>query len=417
MRLFALLVKVLCHSCDISNSHLTRREAPGFRHGEVSRAARKQHTTIDVFLNTCYSRGMKQTMLLKLGPTSEQHQALLDTMHQFNAACDYVASVAFAEKTANKFALQKVVYGELRTTYKLAAQLAIRAISKASEAYKRDKSIQPHFKSEGAVVYDERVMSFKGLLTVSLLTVAGRVLVPFQVGEYQAARMDAIKGQADLIYRKGIFYLAVTRDVPTPAPEEVTDTLGIDLGIVNLATDSEGETFSGEAVEKVRQRHHALRQRLQKRGTKSAKKHLKKLSGKEARFRKNSNHVISKRIVAKAKANGQGIAIEELRHIRTRTEARLRRSQRSRHSSWSFGQLRSFLSYKAALAGVPLHTVNPRNTSRTCSECGHSAKENRKSQASFVCQACGYTDNADRNAAVNIARASVMVPIVSSLRA
>ena len=123
--------------------------------------------------------------------------------------------------------------------------------------------------------------------------------------------MDAIKGQADLLYRKGIFYLAVTLDVPTPAPDETADTLGVDLGIVNLATDSEGETFSGEHVEKVRTRHHALRGRLQKRGTKNAKRHLKKLAGSEARFRKNTNHVISKRIVAKAKSNEQGIAIEE----------------------------------------------------------------------------------------------------------
>ena len=289
---------------------------------------------------------MKQTMLLKLLPTKEQHQALLDTMHQFNAAANYVASIAFAEKTANKFELQKMVYGELRTTYKLAAQLAIRCISKASEAYKRDKSIQPTFKPLGAIVYDERVMSFKGLMTVSLLTIHGRVLVPFQVGEYQQARMDAIKGQADLLYRNGVFYLAVTLDVPTQKPQETSDTLGVDLGIVNLATDSEGETFSGQAVEKTRKRHHALRQRLQKRGTKSAKRHLKKLSGKEARFRKNSNHVISKRIVQKAKSRGQALAIEELRHIRTRTERTVRHSQRSRHSSWAFAQLRSFMIYK-----------------------------------------------------------------------
>ena len=356
---------------------------------------------------------MKQTMLLKLAPTTEQAQTLLDTMHAFNAAANYVASVAFAEKTANKFALQKLVYGELRTTYKLAAQLAIRCISKASEAYKRDKSIQPTFQPEGAIVYDERVMSFKGLTTVSLLTLSGRVLVPFLIGGYQESRMGSIKGQADLLYRNGTFSLAVTLDVPTPEPIATDETLGIDLGIVNLATDSEGETFSGEAVEKTRQRHHVLRQRLQKRGTKSAKRHLKKLSGKEARFRKNTNHVISKRIVQKAKAKKQAIAIEELRHIRERTERTVRHSQRARHSSWAFGQLRQFLSYKATLAGVPLHTVDPRNTSRTCHVCGHCAKANRKSQAAFCCVECGHTDNADRNAAINISRASVMVPIVS----
>jgi len=352
-------------------------------------------------------------MLLKLLPTKEQHQALFDTMHAFNEAANYVAQVAFAEKTANKFALQKLVYGELRTTYKLAAQLAIRAISKASEAYKRDKSIQPAFKPEGAIVYDSRVMSFKGLLTVSLLTISGRVLVPFQVGDYQQARLDAIKGQADLIYRNGTFYLAVTLDVPEPEPGESQGTLGVDLGIVNLATDSQGEAFSGELVERNRKRHHALRQRLQKRGTKSAKRRLKKLSGKEARFKRNTNHVISKRIVAKAKATGQGIAIEELRHIRKRTDSTVRRSQRSRHSSWAFGQLRQFLSYKAALAGVPLHTVDPRNTSRTCPACGHCAKENCKSQAFFCCVACSLAMNADIVGALNISRAPVNVPIVA----
>src|SRR5437762_9986513 len=135
---------------------------------------------------------MKQTMLLKLAPTIEQHQALLETMHAFNAACDYVAEIALSEKTANKFALQKIVYGELRTTYKLASQLAIRAISKASEAYKRDKSIKPTFRREGPLVYDPRVMSFKGLTHVSLLTLCGRVLVAFIIGNFQQSRMDAI---------------------------------------------------------------------------------------------------------------------------------------------------------------------------------------------------------------------------------
>jgi putative transposase len=357
---------------------------------------------------------MKQTMLLKLAPSPEQSNALLETVYAFNDACNAIAEVAFAEQLANKFELQKLVYAHIRKQYGLSSQLTIRAISKVVDSYKRDKSIKPTFRREGAVTYDERVMAFKGLTEVSLLTLQGRVLVPFRIGGYQQSRLESIKGQADLLYRKGTWYLAVTLDVPTPTPDEPTETLGVDLGIVNIATDSTGETFSGTQVEKTRQRMHALRRRLQKRGTKSAKRHLKKLSGKEARFRKNTNHVISKRLVHKAKQKKQAIALEELRHIRHRTERTVRRSQRARHSSWSFAQLRFFLSYKAALAGVPLHTVDPRNTSRTCSECGHCAKENRKSQASFLCQACGHCCNADINAAINISRVVVMQPIVSS---
>src|SRR5215469_6883179 len=115
-------------------------------------------------------------------------------------------------------------------------------------------SSQPTFKSEGAIAYDERVMAFKGLTTVSLLTLQGRVLVPFSIGAYQRARMDVIQGQANLLYRKGRWYLVVTLDVPTPPAEPAEDTLGVDLGIVNLATDSDDETFSGAAIERTRQR-------------------------------------------------------------------------------------------------------------------------------------------------------------------
>ena len=155
------------------------------------------------------------------------------------------------------------------------------------------------------MTYDERVMSFKGLNTVSLLTLSGRVLVPFRVGSYQQSRLDSIQGQADLLYRHGTFYLAVTLDVPEGSPIETNDTLGVDLGIVNLATDSTGESFSGTLVEQHRQRHQALRQRLQKRGTKSAKRHLKNFPARRPDFSKNTNHVISKRLVQKAKQHKQ----------------------------------------------------------------------------------------------------------------
>lgn len=80
--------------------------------------------------------------------------------------------------------------------------------------------------------------------------------------------------QADLLYRNGTFSLAVTLDTPEPQLESNGDMLGVDLGMVNLATDSTGETFSGEQVEKTRRRMHSLKQRLQKRGTKSAKRHF-----------------------------------------------------------------------------------------------------------------------------------------------
>lgn len=260
-------------------------------------------------------------MVLKLAPTPEQHAALLDTLHTFNEACNYAAEIAYTTRTSNKFELQKLVYAPLRLQYHLPAQMAIRAISKTVEAYKRDKSIKPMFRPEGAMVYDPRIMSFKNWEHVSLLTLQGRVLVPFRFGAYQQARLEAIRGQADLLYRDGRFYLAVTLDVPEPAPDEPQGTLGIDLGIVNLATDSDGQTFSGGQIERTRKKMLALRSALQAKGTKSAKRHLKKLGRRESRFHRHVNHRIAKHLVQKAKHTNRGIALEDLRHIRQRTDA------------------------------------------------------------------------------------------------
>lgn len=354
---------------------------------------------------------MKLVFMVKLSPSEEQRRALLETLERFNEAANWIAGVAFEHSTASKYKLQKMIYHEVRERFGLSAQMTVRCISKVSEVFKRDKSKKPTFREHGAMVYDERLMSFKGLDTVSLLTLRGRELIPVRLGDYQAARMDRRKGQADLLYRNGTFYLALTVDAPEPEPDDPTGTLGVDLGIQNLATDSDGETFSGKDVEKSRKRYERIRSKLQKAGTKSAKRHLKKLSGREARFRKDVNHCISKALVGKARETSRAIHLEDLQGIRQRTT--VRKAQRSRHETWSYFQLRSFIEYKALLSGVLLYLVDPRNTSRTCSECGHCEKANRKSRDDFLCKSCGFEAAADVNAAINISRATVMRPIVS----
>ena len=155
----------------------------------------------------------------------------------------------------------------------------------------------------------------------------------------------------------------------------------------------------------------AGRQRLQRRGTKSTKRHLKKLRKRQARFQKDTNHRISKDLVARAKGTARGIALEDLSDIRERT--RLRKAQRARHSNWGFAQLRQFISYKAALAGVLVYIINPAYTSQRCSACGHTERGNRPTQSHFCCLSCGHTTSADTNAAIHISRAAVIPPIVS----
>src|SRR5450432_1097121 len=104
---------------------------------------------------------MQQTLAVKLTPTPEQYAALSSTLQRFNAACNAISTVAFRERLANKFALQKLVYYDTRARFGLSSQMTIRAISKVVEAYKRDRSIQPTFRPHGALPYDERIMSWQ----------------------------------------------------------------------------------------------------------------------------------------------------------------------------------------------------------------------------------------------------------------
>lgn len=354
---------------------------------------------------------VKQTIMVKLLPTPEQAEALLETMEAFNRACNEIAEAAFKHRTANKASLQKLAYYNIRRKHGLSAQLTIRAISKVAEAYKRDKKTKPTFRSKGAIVYDQRILSWKGVERVSILTLRGRETIPVKYGAYQAERLKRIRGQADLIHRNGVFLLAVVVETPEPPTYKAKDWLGVDLGIKNIATDSDGQTWSGKQVNGPRKRYAKLRAKLQSKGTKSAKRLLKKRSGKESRFARDMNHRISKLLVAKAKGTGRGLALEDLKGIRSRIT--VRKPQRRTQHSWSFRQLRQFIEYKAKLAGVPIRLVDPRNTSRTCPKCGFTSKLNRRGER-FQCGNCGFVGFADHIAALNIrGRAAVSQPYVS----
>jgi IS605 OrfB family transposase len=354
---------------------------------------------------------MLVTEMLKLAPSPEQAEALLATMRACNAAASRAAEVAFEHRTANKIRLQPLVYGELRERFGLSSQMAVRAISKACEAYKRDKKIQPEFRAFGAIAYDQRILSWKGRDRASILTLGGRIIVPVVYqGRWLAVTGTTLRGAADLIYRDGLFFLAVVIDVPEPPKGPVPDEwLGVDLGIVNIVTDSDGNTYSGKAVRAIRRRNRQLRKRLQSKGTKSARRLARKHRRKESRFARDVNHVISKKIVREAEGTGRGIKLEDLSGIRDRIT--VRKAQRTDAYSWSFRQLRTFITYKAALHGVNVTLVDPRNTSRECPECGHISKRNRPKRDVFCCERCGLAGPADHIAARNISgRAAVMQP-------
>ena len=342
---------------------------------------------------------MKKTLKIKLMTDDFQHRALLSTMLMFNQIQNEISSLAFENEEYRKYHVHKIVYHDIKNKYKnFSSQLIVRAIDNVTNSYKtKRQKIANGFKKYSAVVYDDRVISFKSDC-VSVWTNEGRLKIPYHVWDKELFKYR--KGQVDLKYENGKWFLLCTVDVPNKSKIIPKKCIGVDLGINQIATTSDGDCYSGNVIEEKRKKYGNHRTRLQKRGTRSAKRRIRTIGSKEARFRKDINHCISKKLVEKAKGNLCVLALEELKGIQQRTT--VWKSQRNKKMSWSFFQLRTFIEYKAEMEGIEVVKVPAYYTSLTCSDCGHCEKGNRKNQASFSCLKCGFSMNADLNAAINI---------------
>ncbi len=352
---------------------------------------------------------MKLIAQVKLNPTKEQAKALMATLECANDACNAISVVAWNTQTFKQYYLHKLVYSDIRERFDLSAQIVVRAIAKVADAYKLDTNRCRKFKPLGAFPFDDRILTWRTEKQfVTIWTVNGRQKIPYQCGERQKQLLESRQGESDLVYHKGNYFLLAVCDVQEPTLEEVDNAIGVDFGIAQIATDSDGLRYTGERIEKKRRYCSERRAVMQQVGTRSAYRKLRKMSGRQRRYQTNENHRISKEIVLKAQDTKRAVAIEELKGIRSRTT--VRKSQRAKQSNWAFRQLRNFVEYKAAIAGVKVIAVDPRNTSRTCSACDHREKANRKSQSEFDCKSCGYIQNADLNIR---ARALSITPMVS----
>ncbi|MFI7414656.1 RNA-guided endonuclease InsQ/TnpB family protein [Streptomyces sp. NPDC049627] len=367
---------------------------------------------------------MKLVVQVTLLPTPLQEAALTVTLRACNEAATWASQVAFQKNVKKNFALRKLTYEEVRTRWALGSQAAQHVIKKTCDAYATlkanlragnlgkpgsrryrkatDKPIV--FRLEGAQPYDDRMLSWQiSERRLSIWTLTGRMKdVAFTASPEQLVTLALYrKGESDLFCRDGMWFLNATCEVPqADLNTEPVAFLGVDLGIVNIATTSDGEIMAGRELNRIRTRERGLRAKLQRKNTPSAKRRLKKRRCKEARRAKDINHKIAKHVVAEAERTGRGIALEDLTGIRERV--RLRKPQRATHSSWAFAQLGQFIAYKARRAGVPVIYVDPAYTSRTCAQCAHIDKANRVSQAWFACRNCGFVDHADRNSSRNI---------------
>jgi len=361
---------------------------------------------------------MKLAIKCKLLPDNKQHQELLDVMKTFNLACDWVSQKAVETKTYNKVNLHKIVYYEIKQRFNLSSQLAVRVIGKVTDCYKnwkqKDKVLS--FKELGSVDYDSRILTIKKDC-ISIMGMGKRIKLPYRCKKPLSDFELSCQSELTFDKIKNKFFVTFFAETSEAVPMPVKQFLGVDLGIVNLATCSDGETFSGEKVDNYRIKITSLKARLQEKGTKSAKRHLVKISKKETNYKKDVNHCISKKLVQKAKTLGVGLKLEDLnfkKKVPQKSWTKTQKDNNARRSKWAFFQLRQYVDYKAKLSGVPVLYINPAFTSQKCSTCGHTCEENRLTQAEFKCVSCGFEANADFNASINISRASINKPIVTA---
>jgi len=360
---------------------------------------------------------VRRTVRLRLEPSAEQAAALRETMRQHTACFNAVVAYGWENNIKNGVKLHHATYRTLRERFPdLPSQLVVTARLRATETLKtaltrkrRKREASCPRSTLTPIRYCARTYALKASQgVVSLSSVEGRLKVQLITNPHAESIMREAVGfdSADLIYRQGRFWLHVAVTLPDVEFQPSGDVVGVDLGLSRPAVCSNNRFFGERRWKEIERRYFRLCRSLQRKGTRSAKRHLRKLAGKVNRFRRDCDHVLSRRIVDSVKP-GTVIVVEDLAGIHTRAMRRIRRnnkqSRRLLHS-WSFARLRALLSYKAEAKGCRVVGVDPRWTSQMCSRCGHIHPSNRRSQSVFRCQACGFELNSDLNAARCIAR-------------
>ncbi|MGN0274397.1 MAG: RNA-guided endonuclease TnpB family protein [Chordicoccus sp.] len=390
-----------------------------------------------------------RTMKLHIHPTSEQEKALCLTTEVYRRGCNLVSEYIFGHDfELNSLRLQKVLYASLREDVGLKSQMAISCIKTATARY---KTVQTQLKQHPYKYKDEdnkwqsipktlewlqkpvlfsrpqadlvrgRDYSFvgkdkaAGQPLLSLNTLEGRITVPYEAPaafaayfaggwEFGAGKLVSLKG-------KWYFHIPMTKEIPDEAVfdrENVRHVVGIDRGLRFLATtyDEKGRAgfISGKGAMKKRAIFQNVRDELQAKGTKSAKRALKRISGRENRWMSDVNHRISKTLVSRY-GEGTLFVLEDLTDVTFNEENLSSRNADGRRNlrSWAFYQLEQFLTYKAEQNGSMVLKVDADYTSQRCPKCGKIRRENRDHKHhAYVCDCCGYRSNDDRIGAMNI---------------
>ena len=390
---------------------------------------------------------MDQSVVIKaqlLNINDETAQAFSNTMCKYRDACNFISQYIFEHAFELKQSkLNKALYHDLRDKFELKSQMAQSAIKTVIARYKTVKTqlFQHPFRydtgkkdGKGRAIWSQiyrdltwlwQPINFKRpqldlqrgrdwsyLFTtnqLSLNTLNGRRKVDFVCKGFDQY-LDQTKwkfGSLKLLQLRGKWYihLSATTAIPEFEAEQAEHVVGIDRGLRFLAAcyDEKGKSilFSGQKILHRRRKYKKLRAELQAKGTKSAKRRLKKIGQRENRWMSDVNHRLTKTLIDHYGSNTIYV-LEDLTDVRFATE-KSPKDQRYEMVSWAFYQFEQFLTYKANLNYSAVVKVPAKYTSQRCPKCGRIRKENRDHELHlYTCDKCGYKSNDDRLAAMNI---------------
>jgi IS605 OrfB family transposase len=356
-------------------------------------------------------------------------KCLLETIEVYNKVVQHVIDVGWSKKTFNKNKLHMETYQDVRNNYPyLQSSLVQCARDMASDMLKREKfrSHKPFKRPLSGIRFNQRTFTpFLDTGKISISTIKGRKKFQLVIPSYFQPFVNEGRITSLILYynkkrKKLIAYLSVKLpDIPV---EPLTTFLGVDRGVKRIAVCSNNTFYPTNHILAVKWNYQQLRKKLQSKGTRSAKRKLKKVSGRERRFMTDENRKIAKWISAMPY---NCIVLENIRGLKQHSKKKRKVSKmlRRKFGNWAYYQLEQFIVQRAEKVGKTVLFVNPQHTSQRCSQCGYIAKNNRASQSEFFCRECYFELNADLNAARNlsdfgkaeIGRASVNSPNVAVL--
>jgi len=348
---------------------------------------------------------MKSTRTVKIKLTTENPR-FQEVAENFRDASNWLSKIVHERKKPGTApSLHKEFYATVREKFRLPSQVSCSLFRHVVGTYRSMKSngrwsLAVYRKLVVPVVHDRDFRTIKGKLTFWRVKVDHKSR-PMPKGTWRDSKLKKVGNQWWLI-------LAVGVDVPEP--KQNGNIVGVDLGQKNTLVAVEPKSnktlyVRGGILEHRRLCIRQTRANVASVGTRSARRLLRRLSGREKAVTQELMHVASKRLVAFAKSvEARAIAVEDLNGVR---KARTSRKQRARNHRWPYAMLQFFVGYKAEAEGMNLEFVDPAYTSQGCSRCGHTEKSNRDGR-SFRCGSCNWRDNADRNGACNIASRSIL---------